>query len=125
MRDQGIIDKLKEAAAEMRDRSIEAACEGLLVKPMWSEMKQNAAAAAEPGAGLELLARHLLTLKKKVQNLEIHIAGHSAGSIAIGHLLSLMDKRLCASTLTLFAPACTIGFANQHYGLAIQTKSLI
>lgn len=124
MRSQGIVDRIKEAAAEMRDRSIEAACEGLLVKPMWSEMKQNAAAGAEPGAGLELLARHLLTLKKKVQNLEIHLAGHSAGSIVIGHLLSLMDKRLDASTLTLFAPACTIGFANQHYGSAIQTNKL-
>ena len=124
MRDEGIIDKIKAAAAEMRDRSIEAACENLLVKPMWSEMKQNAAAGAEPGAGLELLAAHLLSLKKKVPTMEIHLAGHSAGSIVLGHLLSLLDKSLAASTLTLFAPACTIGFANQHYGTAIQTKKL-
>jgi hypothetical protein len=124
MRDEGIIDKIKEAAAEMRDRSIEAACENALVKPIWSEMKQNAAAGAEAGAGLELLATHLLTLKKQVPKLEIHLAGHSAGSIVLGHLLSLMDKSLSASTLTLFAPACTIGFANQYYGSAFQSKKL-
>ena len=124
MREEGIIDKIKEAAAEMRDRSIEAACEKLLAKPMWSEMKQNAAAGAEPGAGLELLATHLLKLKNKVPNLEIHLAGHSAGSIVLGHLLSLMDKSLSASTLTLYAPACTIGFANQHYGTALKANKV-
>ncbi len=124
MRDEGIFDKIKRAAAEMRDRSIEAACEKLLVKPMWSEMKQNAASGAEPGAGLDLLATHLLTLQKKIPNLEIHLAGHSAGSIVLGHLLSLMDKSISANTLTLFAPACTISFANQHYGSAIQTRKI-
>ena len=124
MRDEGVIDKIKEAAAEMRDRSIEAACENLLVKPLWTEMKQNAAAAAEHGAGTDLLAACLLKLKKKLPKLEIHLAGHSAGAIVLGHLLSLMDKSLSTSTLTLFAPACTIGFANQHYGSAIQTKKL-
>jgi hypothetical protein len=124
MRDEGIFDKIRKAAAEMRDRSIESACEKLLVKPMWSEMKQNAASGAEPGAGLDLLASHLLTLQKKIPNLEIHLAGHSAGSIVLGHLLSLIDRSLSASTLTLLAPACTISFANQHYGSAIQARKL-
>jgi len=125
MRDEGIFEKIKEAAAEMRDRSIEAACENLLVKPMWSEMKQNAAAGAEPGAGLELLAAYLLALKGRVPDLEIHLAGHSAGSIVLGHLLSLMDGSLSAATLTLFAPACTVGFANRHYGPALQNGKLV
>lgn len=120
MRDEGIIETFKEAAAEMRDRSIEAACEHLLVKALWSEMKQNAAAGAEFGAGLALLAEHLLQLKKAVPGLELHLVGHSAGSIVHGHLLSLMDAELSVSTLNLFAPACSIGFANQHYGLALQ-----
>lgn len=124
MRDEGIADKIREALAEARDRSIEVACENLLVKPMWSEMKQNAAAAAEPNAGLALLARHLLTLKRSLPELEIHLAGHSAGSIVLGHLFSLLDRRLTASTLTLFAPACSVGFANLHYGAAIRGGKL-
>ncbi len=124
MRDEGVADRIREALAEARDRSIEVACEGLLVKPMWSEMKQNAAAAAEAGAGLQLLAGHLLALKKKIPDLQIHLAGHSAGSIVLGHLLSLLDKRLAAASLTLFAPACSVGFANRHYGAALRAGKL-
>jgi hypothetical protein len=124
MRDEGIADRVKELIAEARDRSIEVACENLLVKPLWSEMKQNAAAAGQAGAGLQLLAGHLQTLKKRVPKLEIHLAGHSAGSIVLGHLFPLLDKRLAAETLTLFAPACTVGFAAQHYGAAIRAGKL-
>lgn len=124
MRDEGVADRIKEALAEARDRSIEVACENLLVKPLWSEMKQNAAAAALSGAGIQLLAGHLLGLKKRVPNLEIHLAGHSAGSIVLGHLFSLLDKRLLAASLTLFAPACTVGFAAQHYGAAMRAGKL-
>lgn len=124
MRDEGIVDKVKEALGEARDRSIEVACENLLVKPMWSEMKQNAAAAAQAGAGLNLLAGHLLALRKADPGLEIHLAGHSAGSIVLGHLLSILDKGVAANTMTLFAPACTLGFAVEHYGAAIQAGKL-
>lgn len=119
MRDEGMLDKLGEALAEARDRSIEVACENLVVRPLWSEMKQNAGAAAQNGAGLDLLAAHLLNLKKKVANLEIHLAGHSAGSIVLGHLFPLFDKKLAATSLTLFAPACTLDFAVRQYGAAI------
>jgi len=124
MSEEGVMDRIRQKAAEMRDRSIEAACENLLVKPMWSQMKQNASAGAESGAGLDLLAGHLFALKKSVPDLEIHLAGHSAGSIVLGHLLSLMDESLSASTLTLFAPACTVGFANRYYGPALQANKL-
>lgn len=124
MRDEGVVDRIKEAMAEARDRSIEVACENLLVKPLWSEMKQNAAAATQTSAGLQLLAGHLLALKKRIPDLEIHMAGHSAGSIVLGHLFSQLDKRLAAASLTLFTPACTVGFANQHYGDAIQAGKL-
>lgn len=124
MRDEGVADRVRQALAEARDRSIEVACENLLVKPMWSEMKQNAAAAAQAGAGLRLLAQHLLALKKRVPNLEIHLAGHSAGSIVLGHLFPLLDKRLSAASLTLFAPACSVDFANRHFGAAFQSGKL-
>ena len=125
MRDEGLKDKIKDALAEARDRSIEVACEKLLVKPMWSEMKQNALAAASSGSGLFQLAGHLLTLRKTIPNLEIHLAGHSAGSIVLGYLLSLMQKPLSVSSLTLFAPACTLEFANQHFGAALRRGALL
>jgi hypothetical protein len=124
MRDEGIVDKIREAMADARDRSIEVACENLLVKPMWSEMKQNAAAAGQVDAGLGLLAGHLLALKKKLPGLQIHLAGHSAGSIVLGHLFGLLDKRLAADSLSLLAPACTVDFAVQHYGVALAAGKL-
>jgi hypothetical protein len=124
MRDEGIVDRIADALAEARDRSIEVACENLLVKPMWSEMKQNAAAAVQPGAGLQLLAQHLLALKQQVPKLEIHLAGHSAGSIVLGHLFDLLDKKVACDSLTLFAPACTVGFAVARYGAAVADKKL-
>ncbi|MFN3544082.1 MAG: C1 family peptidase [Thiobacillus sp.] len=125
MRDEGVADRIRQALAEARDRSIEVACENLLVKPLWSEMKQNAAAAAFDGGGLALLARHLRTLSGKTPGLEIHLAGHSAGAIVLGHLLPLLDKQLDLASLTLFAPACTVDFANRHYGAAFQSGKLV
>ncbi len=124
MRDEGIVDRIAEALAEARDRSIEVACENLLVKPLWSEMKQNAAAAVQSGGGLQLLAQHLLALKQQVPKLEIHLAGHSAGSIVLGHLFDLLDKKVACDSLTLFAPACTVRFAVAHYGAAIGDEKL-
>jgi len=124
MRAEGIADRIKEALGEARDRAIEAACEKLLVKAMWSEMKQNAEAAAQDKGGLHLLAKHLAALKEADPDLEIHLAGHSAGSIVLGHLLSLLDKDIQVTTLTLFAPACTVAFAVKHYGTAIKDGKL-
>ncbi len=124
MRDEGVFDRIKEAMAEARDRSIEVACEYLLVKALWSEMKQNAASAKDSDAGLSLLAGHLQTLEKRIPKLEIHLAGHSAGSIVLGHLLPLLNKRVAPASLTLFAPACTVGFANQYYGAALRNGKL-
>jgi hypothetical protein len=111
-----IKNKLKDA----RDRSVEVACESLLVKPVWMQMKQNAAAAADGGAGLTLLADHLAELRGKVPALEIHLVGHSAGSILHGHLLDrLAQRKLNAATVSLFAPACTVRFALDHYTPAV------
>ena len=124
MRDESVMDKVREALDEARDRTIEVACENLLVKPIWSEMKQNADAAAFPDAGLAMLAGHLVALKEQFPNLEIHLAGHSAGAIVLGHLLPLLGKSVTVSTLSLFAPACTVEFADATYGAAIKTGKL-
>src|SRR5690606_32660342 len=63
MRDEGIIDKVKERLAEARDRSIEVATERLLVKPMWSQMKQNAEASAMGAGGTVMQAPAMAELK--------------------------------------------------------------
>jgi pimeloyl-ACP methyl ester carboxylesterase len=81
-------------------------------------MKQNAHAAQ--ANGLALLVQNLAALAKKFPTLEIHLVGHSAGSILLGHLLApLAGASLRAETLTLYAPACTVEFAAENYVPAV------
>ncbi|WP_161630634.1 C1 family peptidase [Pseudoduganella violaceinigra] len=115
---QGVGEALKEAW----DRGIERLCRDLLVRSMWQEMKQNleGGLSAHPKAGLVALADRLGDLVKEVPDLRIHIVGHSAGSIAAGHLLSRFPvNQLKAASCTLYAPACDISFALQHYKGAV------
>ena len=70
------LDRVKDAAIEAFDRTIEVIVRPA-VKPIWSQMKQNAAASSEQGHGGALIAAALLELKKRVPNLEVHLIGHS------------------------------------------------
>ena len=94
-------------------------------KPIWSQMKQNAATSVEASRGCTLLADALAQLKKQAPQLEIHLVGHSAGSIILGHLLDLLPARkLDVASCHLYAPACTVRFALDHYVPAIDNKML-
>jgi len=90
-----------------------------LARPVWSEMKENAELAFNTTRGGDLL---ITALQKLVatwgDDLEIHLVGHSAGSIILGHMLDSVVKRGLSQHITsiqLWAPACTVQFANQHY----------
>lgn len=124
----GFLDDL----LDQKDRAVEAVCR-VVARGLWTEMRENAAGAASPGHTLSLLAAALSTLHDKVnvagKSLRIHLIGHSAGSILLGHLLPLLKplaqryqavpggNPLCKS-VTLWAPACAVGFANRFYGPA-------
>lgn len=125
-RHRGWFADLRNQVIEARDRSIEVACRQVLIKAIWDQIKQNAAASAEEvGGGLRLLANHLFALSKEIPNFEIHFVGHSAGAIILGHLLDrLAPKDLKVKSCTLFAPACTLDFALDHYGKAHDKKVL-
>ena len=122
-RAKGIFDTLRESI----DRSIENVARKLVAKGVWSEMKENAKLASDravPGypqhgnpkpGGMVIMARELKKLKEEF-GCDIHLVGHSAGSILFGHWLDELTKRdLPVESLTLYAPACTIEFANRHY----------
>ena len=110
---------LKEHVSEARDRALEVAA-GAIAKPIWSQMKQNAAASVEAGRSTALVADHLADLASGVEGLEIHLVGHSAGSILLGHFLDAAKTRgLTVRSCSLYAPACTIDFANDHYRPAV------
>jgi hypothetical protein len=68
----------------------------------------------------------LVSLKTQFPKLEIHLVGHSAGSILLGYLLDFfIQQRLPAHTCTLFAPACTVRFALNHYKPAIEAPKIL
>ena len=121
----GVWDRLRDTAADVLDRSIEVVA-GPVLKPIWSQMKQNAAAASQPGHGAQLLATALARLAGRVADLEIHLIGHSAGAIVLGHLLDdLRANKLRARSCSLFAPACDARFALAHYQPAIARGTLL
>jgi predicted chitinase len=117
----GMLDRIADGWDLMVERSIGRP----FVRPIWSEMKENAALAYQAMRGGDLLVHALVSLMDLWgDQLEIHLVGHSAGSITLGHLLS----NLAASEpvkgkpaldwikgVHLYAPACTVAFANQHY----------
>ncbi|HET9822348.1 MAG TPA: C1 family peptidase [Burkholderiaceae bacterium] len=89
---------------------------------MWGQMKLNAERAGnhEQG-GVRLAVQHLKALKAARPKLEIHLVGHSAGSIVLGAMLGQMRAAgLKAASVRLFAPACTARFALDHYVPAVQ-----
>ena len=112
-RAHGMLDALGEA----RDRSVEAIASKAL-KGLWTEMRQNARDAALKGRGLWLLADALALLQGELgrKPLRLHLVGHSAGSIVLGHLIERLAVRdLKAATCSLYAPACTVAFAIDKY----------
>ena len=88
-------------------------------RPLWSEMKENAELAADSGRGGDLLCEAIRALAATWgDRFELHLVGHSAGSILLGRLLdTLAQKNLQerVKSVHLYAPACTVAFANRHF----------
>ncbi len=118
---------VKDTAKEAKDRAIEAACQHLLVKAVWSEMKQNARAAAKLNhPTLGIVTDYLTNLKAIYPKTEIHLIGHSAGSILLGYFLDILkDRKMKINSCTLLAPACTVRFALHHYKPAIGVRNVL
>jgi pimeloyl-ACP methyl ester carboxylesterase len=110
---------LLEKFTEKTDLLLEQNVGRPLVRPVWSEMKENAELAFSSSRGGDLLVTALQKLIATWgDQLEIHLVGHSAGSIILGHMVSLMAQRGLAdrvNSVHLLAPACTVQFANRHY----------
>lgn len=117
---------LTDVFIEATDRMLEGVCRNLVVRPLWTEMKENAGLAAEAGRGLAVLAAHLKGLSDDLDgDLAIHLVGHSAGAYLVGRLLAgLGVQGSRAATCTLYAPACDIAFAHSHFAPAVDGGTL-
>lgn len=116
--------------SEARDRAVEAIAR-TLGRGIWTEMRGNAALGQVDGHGLDLAARHLASLSQALRSeqrkLELHLVGHSAGAILLGHLLTRLGDLQHApkvASATLFAPACSTRFAVDHYLAAVSRAQL-
>ncbi|AGI24693.1 peptidoglycan binding domain/papain family cysteine protease [Pseudomonas sp. ATCC 13867] len=110
---------VREVLTDATDALLETSVGRPLARPIWSEMKENAEFSSLPTRGGDLLVSALQNLKRTWgEQLEIHLVGHSAGAIFLGWLVDVMaargvDDRI--ASIHLYAPACTVQFANRHY----------
>lgn len=109
---QGWTDDMKERFFDLLDEGIELAARPL-GEPVWGQMKDNAERASDDGGGAAYtageIAACLAELAEAGSDAELHLVGHSAGSIFLAHLLEVLDLLdVPVKSLTLFAPACTL-----------------
>lgn len=88
-------------------------------KLAWDEMKENALAATRrEHGGARLVVHYVRELAR--QGVEIHVVGHSAGSILLAPFVQLLaEAGVTVASCTLWAPACTIDLFQECYRPAI------
>ncbi|MDP4157954.1 MAG: alpha/beta hydrolase, partial [Bacillota bacterium] len=93
------------------------------IPDIWAQMKETGGKVFAEGGGGDLFLKELLT---RSEPMEIHIIGHSAGSIVLATLLERLNrhdphlKNLKIKSCTLFAAACTEKVFMDHYAPAIR-----
>ncbi len=138
---EGILDAAKDFMLDRLDDFLEPIARALTGKLQWDEMKENALlATTNKIGGARIALQQVAALAKQYgNNLEIHIAGHSAGSIFHALLVQLLTTKgkintgplkgatgvgLTIASCTLWAPACTIALFKTTYLPAIKNKSI-
>lgn len=130
---EGAIAGVKDFLMDRLDDALEPIARKLTGKSAWDEMKENAWLATESvHGGARLVADELAAMSQsngKVK-LELHLVGHSAGSIlhaALVRRLTLPPPQglgMKIATCTLWAPACTTSLFHQAYRPAIESGGI-
>jgi hypothetical protein len=138
-RPEGPLDKTKDFMLDRLDDALEPIARVITGKAAWDEMKENALAASQPGGGARLVLDHLANLLKADSTIEVHIVGHSAGSIFHAPLVRLLTSKgripsgylagengygIKISSCTLWAPACTTELFKQAFLPAIEAQTI-
>jgi len=59
----------------------------------------------------------------KLTDVELHVTAHSSGAILLGSWFgALARKKIELETVSLYAPACTVKFTNEHFNKAVEKK---
>jgi hypothetical protein len=138
---EGFLDAAKDFMLDRLDDALEPLARKLMGRLQWNEMKENARLATESSTGgARLTIGYIKKLAEKYKgDFEIHIIGHSAGSIFHAPLIQLLTAEgviqsgklsgtvglgLKVASCTLWAPACTIEIFKQAYLPAILKKDI-
>ncbi|MFH0783926.1 MAG: C1 family peptidase [Pseudomonadota bacterium] len=141
-RPEGIIDDTKDFMLDRLDDALEPIARILTGKAEWDEMKENALrATTTTDGGARLVADEIALLAKQFPAMEIHVVGHSAGSIFHAPLVQYLSATgpiktgplapakisglgLKIKTCTLWAPACTTKLFKATYLPAISSGEI-
>jgi pimeloyl-ACP methyl ester carboxylesterase len=95
-------------------------------KALWDEMKENALGATREAMGAaRLVADRLAALVEAGEVDEVHLVGHSAGSIFHAPLAQhLCNAGVSISSLSLWAPACTMELFDTTYRPLIEAGKI-
>jgi hypothetical protein len=138
-RPEGALTAAKDFLLDRLDDTVELLARALTGKAGWDEMKENALAASDIGGGARLALQQLAALHARMP-LQVHVIGHSAGSIFMARLVRLLTAAagpirsgyltgeqgvgLGVATCTLWAPAATMDLFKQAYLPAVQDGSI-
>jgi predicted chitinase len=125
-RPEGVLDAAKDFMLDRLDDALEPLARALGGKALWDEMKENATLSSSgAGGAARRVADHLKSLADDGKGLEIHLVGHSAGSIFLGPVVGLLAERgLNIASCSLWAPACTHELFNRDFLPAIKDKRI-
>ncbi|OLF54786.1 peptidase C1 [Pseudomonas chlororaphis] len=139
-RPEGILDATKDFMLDRLDDALEPIARLLTGKAEWDEMKENGLRATTDAAGgARVVAKALARLA--AAGVEIHLVGHSAGSILLAPLVQYLVSKgtvsggpLARSQLKgletkiaschLWAPACTVKLFRESYLEPIRDKRI-
>jgi hypothetical protein len=125
-RPEGVLDAAKDFLLDRLDDALEPIARFGTGKLAWDEMKENAlAASADDDRAAAIVAEEVARASQALGNVEVHLVGHSAGSIFHAPLVRLLSERgVRIVTCTLWAPACTVDLFRSSYLPAIRSRSL-
>lgn len=134
-RDEGLWDKAKDFMLDRLDDALEPVARFIGGKALWDEMKENALfATTRAHGGARVLCDRLTHYLENHPEVEVHVAGHSAGSIFMAPIVQYLctrgtirsgpmqrrkGKGLTLGTCTLWAPAITLELFKESYLPAI------
>ena len=138
---EGALDGLKDFMLDRLDDALEPVARIFTGKLQWDEMKENAMkATVNKSGGVRLALAHVAKLAAEFANkFEIHVVGHSAGSIVLAPLLQLLTSTgtiptgplkgtrglgLKVASCSLWAPACTLQLFKDFYLSSIKNKTI-